>query len=151
VGTQASRLKPPRVVLDTNVLVSALVFGGRRWQVLRTAWQTGKVLPLASRATADELLRVLSYPKFRLDPVGRDSLLAEFLPYAEAVTVPGRVRGLPQVRDQDDAKFLALALAGAADAVVSGDDDLLSLRGDWQRVPIMTPVEFEAWLEKRQK
>ena len=60
MGAQASRVKPPRVVLDTNVLVSALVFGGRRWLGLRNAWQSGRLVPLVGRATADELLQRLS-------------------------------------------------------------------------------------------
>jgi putative PIN family toxin of toxin-antitoxin system len=151
VVAQASRVKPPRVVLDTNVLVSALVFGGKRWHGLRDAWQSGRVVPLAGRATVDELLRVLCYPKFRLDDASRESLLAEFLPYADVVEVPGRIRGVPAVRDPDDARFLALALAGGADALVSGDGDLLSLRGKWTRVAILTPAEFEDWLETRQE
>lgn len=150
MGPRASRVKPPRVVLDTNVLVSALVFGGRRWHALRNAWQSGRILPLVGRATAGELLRVLAYPKFKLDDASRETLLADFLPYAEVIEIPARLRGVPAVRDPDDAKFLALALAGAAEVLVSGDDDLLVLRGDWTRVAIMTPAEFEDWLQTRQ-
>ena len=59
--------RPPRVVLDTNVVLSALVFRKGTTARLRAAWQGGHCLPLVSAATAQELMRVLSYPKFRLD------------------------------------------------------------------------------------
>ena len=55
-----------RVVLDTNVLLSALLFyqGSVAW--LRHAWQSEAIRPLASRDTTEELIRVLAYPKFKL-------------------------------------------------------------------------------------
>jgi len=59
--------KPPRVVLDTNVVLSALVFGKGPTAQLRTAWQRGDFVPLVNTAAAQELVRVLAYPKFRLD------------------------------------------------------------------------------------
>ncbi len=57
---------PPRVVIDTNLVLSALVFAGGRLASLRLAWQDQRVLPLVSRATAAELIRTLAYPKFKL-------------------------------------------------------------------------------------
>jgi hypothetical protein len=54
-----------RAVFDTNIVVSALVFGGRlSW--LRTAWAARSVVPVICRGTIFELVRVLAYPKFRL-------------------------------------------------------------------------------------
>ena len=55
---------PPRVVLDTNLVLSALVFSHGRLGPLRRAWQAGLCMPLVSAVTAAELLRVLQYPKF---------------------------------------------------------------------------------------
>ena len=72
-----------RVVLDTNVLVSALLFSTGRLAWLREAWQQGAVVPLLGRETAEELLRVLRYPKFRLSRQEREELLADLLPYCE--------------------------------------------------------------------
>ena len=46
------------------------------------------------------------------------------------------------------ALLLAAPVVGRAKLVVSGDDDLLVLRADWKRIPIMTPAKFEEWLEK---
>jgi predicted nucleic acid-binding protein len=77
-----------RVVLDTNVVLSALVFGGSTAGRLRLAWQQGVFVPLASTATAQELLRVLAYPKFRLSAQEQDELLADYLPYTRTVRIP---------------------------------------------------------------
>lgn len=77
-----------RVVLDTNVVLSALVFRGGAAGQVRLAWQQGLLLPLVSSATVQELVRVLAYPKFRLSPAVQDELLADYLPYTEAVRIP---------------------------------------------------------------
>ena len=57
-------MTPLRVVLDTNVIVSCLLFPGEMRSWLLPAWQAGHVRPLASRETTAELIRVLCYPKF---------------------------------------------------------------------------------------
>ena len=71
---------PIRAVLDTNVLVSALLFENGRLSWLRTSWQSSQVIPLLAQPTALELLRVLAYPKFKLLPQERDQLLGDLLP-----------------------------------------------------------------------
>jgi putative PIN family toxin of toxin-antitoxin system len=116
-----------RIVVDTNVVVSALVFSGSHLGWLRSAWQSGLVKPLVSRPVVDELIRVLKYPKFQLEPDEREGLLAEYLPWCEAVTLGGKHGALPRCRDPDDVKFLELAISGEADFLVTGDADLLSL------------------------
>ena len=63
---------PVRAVLDTNVVLSGLVFRGGAAGQLRLAWQRGRVLPLVSTATVQELIRVLAYPKFRLSKAEQD-------------------------------------------------------------------------------
>ena len=126
-----------RLVLDTNVLLSALLFptGSLSW--LRHAWQSEAILPLASRDTTTELLRVLCYPKFRLTGDEREDLLADYLPWCETVIV-SKPPAVPECRDFSDRPFLELALAGKADALVTGDDDLLALASVFS-VPILTP------------
>ena len=118
---------PTRVVIDTNLVLSALVFGGGTPAALRQAWQAGRCRHLVSKETAAELIRVLAYPKFRLFPAEREDLLADYLPYCTSVRVPAKVSGVPECRDPFDLPFLRLALAGKADFLVTGDDDLLSL------------------------
>jgi putative PIN family toxin of toxin-antitoxin system len=122
-------------------VLSALVFGKGTTARLRAAWQGGHCLPLVSTATAQELVRVLAYPKFRLDAQEQQELLADYLPYAEAVRVPRRAPAVPACRDPFDLPFLHLAVAGRADALVTGDADLLTLVRVG-RCPIMTPEAF---------
>ena len=130
----------PRVVLDTNVLLSALLFPAHTLAWLRHAWQSGSIRPLASRATTEELIRVLAYPKFALTERDREDLLDDYLPCCEAIAVPEDSR-VPHCRDPFDRPFLALAIAGEADALVTGDKDLLAL-ADGFGVPILTPAGF---------
>ena len=141
-------MTPPRPVLDTNVLVSALVFhaGASSW--LRQAWRSETIRPLASRDTVAELLRVLSYPKFHLTDDDREDLLGDYLPWCETVTVP-RSTEVPDCRDPGDRPFLQLAVSAEADALVTGDEDLLVL-ADVCSVPILTPAAFRDRLRQPQ-
>ena len=133
-------MTPPRVVFDTNVLLSALLFhaGSPRW--LRHAWQSDVVRPLASRDTTAELIRVLHYPKFRLTRDQREDLLGDYLHWCETVRVTTPVV-VPDYRDSFDRPFLELALVARADALLTGDKDLLVLTEVFQ-VPILTPAAF---------
>lgn len=121
------RATSPVVVLDTNLVLSALVFASGRLAGLRTAWQSGHIVPLVSSATASELMRVLGYPKFKLSEGDRDELLADYLPHCRSVRLPARLPKLPQCRDANDQMFIALAAVGKADFLVTGDKDLLVL------------------------
>ena len=126
-----------RLVLDTNVLLSALLFPAGSLSWLRHAWQSEAVRPLASRDTTAELFRVLAYPKFRLNDDEREDLLADYLPWCETVAV-SKAPPVPSCRDPFDRPFLDLALVAQADALVTGDDDLLVLADEFP-VPILTP------------
>lgn len=116
-----------RVVLDTNVVLSALVFGGGLAGRLRKAWQNNDVIPLINTDTAQELMRVLAYPKFHLSPQAQTQLLADYLPYAQVIAMPETAPVVPECRDPYDLMFMRLARVGQADALVSGDKDLLTL------------------------
>ncbi len=70
-------VKRPRVVIDTNLVLSALVFAQGRLIPLRRAWQNQQVEPLVSKVTAAELIRVLNYPKFKLSALDQQELLAD--------------------------------------------------------------------------
>jgi putative PIN family toxin of toxin-antitoxin system len=117
------------VVIDTHLVLSALVFAGGRLAPLRLAWQTQRVLLLVSRATAAELIRALAYPKFKLAAHEQEELLADYLPYCKTVRIPVPPPATPPCQDAFDVMFQELALAGKADALVTGDKDLLSLDG----------------------
>ncbi len=131
-------MNPPRPVLDTNVVLSALLFSSSALAWLRRAWQADMIRPLASRETTMELIRVLGYPKFRLTAGEREDLLADFLPFCETAAVPDGIE-VPVCRGPPDRPFLKLAVAGKADWLVTGDNDLLVLAPDFS-VPIVTPA-----------
>jgi putative PIN family toxin of toxin-antitoxin system len=131
----------PRLVLDTNTLVSALLFRQGRLTWLRTAWQDGAVTPLVCTTTVNELLRVLTYPKFRLNRDAITELLAEFLPYAETIALSASQTNGPRCRDPDDQVFIDLAIVANADGLVTGDRDLLAL-ADQTSLRIQPPAEW---------
>lgn len=117
-----------RVVLDTNIVLSALIFQSGRIAKIRDLWATGCINPLVSRATIEELIRTLSYPKFQLSEPEKQELIGDYLPYCEVVQIPNPKPRTPPCQDSADIPFLHLALAGDADALVSGDKHLLALR-----------------------
>ncbi len=112
---------------------------------LRYSWQSGAIIPLVSKETANELLKVLAYPKFELTKTERLFLLADFLPDAETVTSLDVPLDLPVIRDKADQIFLTLAVGGKADALVTGDNNLLVLKDVFKNPPIMSLSEFEQW------
>jgi putative PIN family toxin of toxin-antitoxin system len=137
---------PRRVVLDTNVVLSALVFGGGAAGRLRGLWQRGAFVPLASTATAQELVRVLAYPKFGLSAADQDELLADYLPYVTTVHLPQPSPRVPVCRDPLDAPFLHLAVAGKAQMLVSGDKDLLALTVEFEKTRGCRIVNLDTFL-----
>lgn len=138
-----------RVVIDTNCIISALLFSGPKIAWLRHSWQSGVIVPLASKATTTELMRVLNYPKFRLTTEEQGLLLADFLPYAEVVKAFDLPPDLPIIRDQADQMFLTLAVAGKAEVLVTGDNDLLVIKDSFKNLPILRLNEFEQWLKSQ--
>ena len=134
-----------RVVLDTNVILSALVFRAGAAGQVRQAWQRGLVLPLASTATVQELVRVLAYAKFRLSKAEQDELLADYLPYAETVRIPQPPPTVPDCRDVLDLPFMHLAMEGKAQVLVSGDRDLLAIAAEFERTSACPIVSLEVF------
>jgi putative PIN family toxin of toxin-antitoxin system len=145
--TSSASVSVPRGVFDTNVVVSALVFG-RRLEWLRVLWARGAVVPVVCRETVAELLKVLSYPKFRLDRAEREALLADYLPYAEVLRLPASRPAVPVVcRDRNDMIFIELALAAAADFLASGDSDLVTLQGSLT-IPVVAVSDLRDFLRR---
>jgi putative PIN family toxin of toxin-antitoxin system len=135
-----------RVVLDTNVVVSALVFQHGRLAWIRTAWMVGRCTPLGSGATIDEIIRVLTYPKLQLTSDDVEVLLADYLPFVQVLETQAGRPTVPEPADPDDRMFLELAEAGHAQFLITGDRDLLRLScvGNCR---IIAPAELGAILE----
>jgi putative PIN family toxin of toxin-antitoxin system len=128
-----------RVVLDTNVLISALLFKGELTRRVGL-WQRGKMIPIISKETFDELRTVLEYPKFSLSRAEIKSLIEhEILPFFEVVNVSKHVKGA--CRDPGDDKFIACAISANADYIVTGDKDLSDLK-KYQSVRIIHASDF---------
>ena len=141
MGEKETVAHPRRVVLDTNVAVSALLFRTGRLGWLREAWETGRVVPVVSATTIAELVRVLGYRKFKLSNDEAKNLLADYMEHAEAIGEVRRSVRLPKCRDEDDRAFLRLAYAARVDALVTGDNDLLAVAAE-SRIPVLSPDDF---------
>ena len=133
-----------RAVVDTNVLVSALIKpGGSLDKILRNL-RDGDFSLLYTRATLNELVDVLNRPRLRykygLTDEDIQTVAALILLRGEAVTPVKRIQ---VCRDPKDDKFLE---AGAADLIVSGDRDLLVL-SQFEGIPIVSPREFIQQME----
>lgn len=134
-----------RVVLDTNVVVSGLLFGGRPGELI-SLWKERRIVPLCSKPIVEEILRVLAYPKFQLsDQEIQAVLYQEILPWFEIVQSESG-RAYVQA-DPDDDKFIHCALSGRADCIISGDAHLLALRNP--PVPVLTVQGFLGALQER--
>jgi putative PIN family toxin of toxin-antitoxin system len=131
-----------RLVLDTNVVLSALLWRGAPYQLLTAVRREPERLRLfSSEALLSELAEVLRRPHLAepLAAIGRPlaQVIADYVAAVELV-VPTDV---PRIaRDPDDDQILACALTAQANLIVSGDDDLLSL-GDHQGIPILPAAQ----------
>jgi len=115
-----------RVVIDTNVFISAILFRGELNKLV-DLWQKNEFLFLISPEVLNEYIWVLSYPKFRLSGNEvKHVIQEELLPFVK----PLIVKAEPNIikTDPSDNKFLSLAMEGKADYIVSGDKHLLELK-----------------------
>jgi len=122
-----------RVVFDTNILVSALVFPGGRGDAALRRIIAGTDRLLLSRAILDELLEVLSR-KFARDA---EELAHAAVFFSELATFVAPRRRLRVVQDDPDNRILECALAGRAEAIVTGDKALLALK-NFKNIPVVT-------------
>jgi putative PIN family toxin of toxin-antitoxin system len=135
-----------RVVIDTNLFVSGVInVHGLPRRVLE-AWYANQVLLLTEASLLAEVIRVLERPRLRtkygLTMEQVTELRERILRTAELVSL---LAPLPiHSRDSDDDKFLAVALGGNAEYLITGDDDLLVLQGDPRlgTLRIVTAREF---------
>ncbi len=128
-----------KVVIDTNVFVSATIFKGEANRLV-DSWQRNKFTFLMSGKILDEYIKVLAYPKFKLtDDEIKYIIESELLPFITPCRVEAELDIIKC--DISDNKFLALALTGEADYIVSGDKHFLDL-GKIERTRIVSLKKF---------
>ena len=127
------------VVIDTNVFLSALLFDGTPGKLI-SLWKSGKIQPQVNKTTVAELLRVLTYPKFKLTENEIQYLLyVEILPFCKVVPIQSG----PVIisADSSDDMFLRCCEVSKARALISGDSHLLALKS-YGNASILTPSQF---------
>jgi len=132
-------MKIDRLVLDTNVLISAALSSGGAPALLLEDLKRERTVLVFSEPTMTELATRLMRAKFDryVDRATRLRFLAEIDAVAEFVGVSGAPMGC---RDRSDDPFLETALAGECGLIVSGDQDLLSLH-PWRGVQVLSPAQ----------
>lgn len=133
-----------RVVLDTNVLLAALISSHSTPDIIYHAWLAARFELVTGAAQLDELRRVSRYPKIKtILPAHRIGTMINNIQRAIVLnTLPPLPKGI-EADDPDDTFLLAMSLAGNADYLVTGDHRAgLLRRGNIVRTRIVTPVTF---------
>jgi uncharacterized protein len=127
-----------RLVLDTNVVISGILFSGSIPH--RALLRAQEFRVLASEATRLELIEVIGRSRFDryVESDIRQALAAEYLRACEMVEIASPIRAC---RDPRDDKFIEVAVHGRADLILTGDEDLLALH-PFRGVAVLTPSEF---------
>jgi len=133
-----------RVILDTNVLLAALISPHGHPDAIYRAWRAARFELLTSQTQLDELRRASRYPKLKpLLPAHRVGTLVNHLQRAVVLERLAPLQPGAQVNDPHDAFLLAMAVAGAADYLVTGDGRAgLLQRGHLGRTRIVNPASF---------
>lgn len=139
-----------RVVLDTNVLVSGLLWLGPPHRILELV-DAGELTLCMSENLLQELEEVLRRSKFRTIIARRqttvDELMSSVVSAAE-IFEPTELEPMEELRDRDDIQIFECALSADTEYVISGDEDLLVLKKG-QGIPIVTPTGMLEIVEKR--
>jgi len=132
-----------RVVLDTNVLISAIISSKGSPAKILDLWRQGAFDLVFSEETLKELINVLSRPKLlRITGINEDELnrLLSYL-RSSSIVVDSSEDISIAIEDPDDTKFISCALQAGAKYIVSGDHHLLDVE-KFERTAIVTPAEF---------
>lgn len=126
-----------RVVIDTNVLISAIGWNAKPEECLKMVFED-EVEAFATQPMIDELSEVLEYDKFDFSEKEKQKFL-EIIVSEFQFTDPET--SVNEAEDSDDNKFLECAISANADYIISGDTDLLELK-EYQDITITTPEKF---------
>jgi putative PIN family toxin of toxin-antitoxin system len=131
-----------RVVVDTNVFISAIFWKGTPGDVIEIFIRREAILVLSVDILA-ELTRKLKNEKFTVDLDRAEKTVEQIVEEYQDISEMVVSAVVPEnaVRDHKDRIILASAIGGKADFIVSGDKDLTSLKV-YQNIPILTPAQF---------
>lgn len=135
---------PERIVLDTNVMISGLLWRGKAYQCLLLA-RAGAVQAVYCSEMTAELSAKLRH-KFGFSENRIRAVIHDVRRFAERVEISGTLKAVGA--DPDDDKFIECAVVGQANVIVSGDSHLLALE-EYQGIPIMSAADFIDWLAAR--
>jgi len=127
-----------RIVLDTNVTISAFFWNGSPRNIYNLVKEK-KVLLLSSPEIEKELIRVLSYSRFGLTPSQILPLVNDLRKHSNFIEVKLKIDVIKE--DPTDNIFLECAVDGKADYIVSGDHHLLNI-GDYKGIQIVKAKDF---------
>ncbi len=136
-----------RVVLNTNVLISAILFGGKPRQILEKAI-SGEIQLCISESVLEELKGVLRRPKFSYSPEAVQVILAELINISDFTNPLKRLHVVSE--DPEDDRILECAVEARADYIISGDIHLLKL-GGYRNIKILNPSMFLAEIYSRNR
>lgn len=131
-----------KVVIDVNVWISGLLWGGIPGEILRLTYEK-EITSYVSPELMRELEATLQRPKFQPQLRKRDHTAESLLAIAASLSqfVSITASKFADLRDPADAKIIATAIAAQAQALITGDRDLLVLQ-TVQNVPMVTPAQF---------
>ncbi|MFA5688491.1 MAG: putative toxin-antitoxin system toxin component, PIN family [Kiritimatiellales bacterium] len=135
---------PVRIVLDSNVIISAILFGGIPARIFNPVMD-GSVVCFTSLPVMDEVRDVLLRKKFGLSAEQAFLIVRELHDLFHVVTPRRTISGV--CSDPDDDRILECALEADAHFIVSGDAHLLQIK-QWEKIQIVTPAQFLKKIEK---
>jgi predicted nucleic acid-binding protein len=139
--------RPPRVVLETSIVLSALMFGGPTATRLRRAWRHGFCRPMVDDRTLMDLRHQIAATSLGLSLVEQQKMMGEYLPYVLRVQAREGGGGGSGSPEPAGLLFVQLALAGQAHLLISSDASLLAM-GDRLPFQVLALEPFLDWLRQ---
>lgn len=130
--------KKTKVVIDTNVIVSAFGWGGKPADIIRLI-TSGKILNFTSVEMLTELKKVVGYPRLAFSETSQAEIIEIIFNVSSIVEIHKSVNIIDD--DAEDNKILGCAISAGAEFVISGDKHLLTLK-NFEGIKIVTPEEF---------
>ena len=133
----------PKVVIDTNIYISAIFWGGKPREIIELG-RSGRILVFTSSEIEKEIEEKLRL-KFKLNADEAAQVLLDFSTFTVPVKITKKIKAIAD--DPDDDKFIECAITSNAGFIVSGDKHLLDLK-EYEKIRIMKAVDFLSFYKK---